>query len=450
MIVFSKISTGENMGKNMSDGLKKDFVWNSIGSLVYALSSMVLAFAAMKLLGPDDGGIFGFGFSTLGQQMFIVAYFGIRPFHITDTKREYTYEDYRRLRLITAGGALAIGLIYLGLMMALGYYNLRKSAVLILLILYKVCDGVADLYESECQRIDKLYIGGAELTARTILSSLALITAAVLTRDIIFAALSGVIMQLISIAIFRNILKNNLLKNAGYGDEKSLGSGRVKALAKDTVLIFLSVFVDFYIFSATKYSVDRYMTDADNGIFNILFMPTSVIYLAANFIIRPYMSRLARVWDEREFDRFDKARRILLAYIGILSLIAIVGAYFFGGPILYLMELILGSEYSGQLTARHYEFVLLIIGGCFYAATCLYYYVLVIMRRQAHIFMDYLIMSIGVFIISKRSVLGYGMTGGAAAYAAYMLLLTIVLASTVKKGMLEEKEESGADNGFSV
>ena len=261
------------------------------------------------------------------------------------------------------------------------------------------------------------------------------------------AAGAGVIMQLISILFFRQYLNGRLLKEAGYAGEVSGGNERIKGLVKDTVLIFISVFIDFYIFSATKYSVDRFMTDADNGIFNILFMPTSVIYLAANFIIKPYMSRLARVWDEREFDRFDKARRILLAYIAIMSVIAVLIANFFGTPILKLLEMLLGTEYEGMLVSRHYEFVLLIIGGCFYAITNLYYYILVIMRRQQLIFMDYLIMAIGVFVISRRAVTGYGMTGAAAAYAAYMLLLMIVFASTVKKGMTAEKEQTGNTPG---
>ena len=435
------------MGKTAADGLKKDIIWNTLGSLIYALSSMVLAFIALRFAGPDDGGIFGFGFSTLGQQMFIVAYFGIRPFHITDTKREYTYGDYRRLRLYTAGLAIVIAALYLAVSMLLGHYDLRKASILILLVAYKVCDGIADLYESECQRIDRLYIGGMELSARTILASAALAITVIVTGNVMLAAGAGVIMQLISILFFRQYLNGRLLKEAGYAEEASGGNERIKSLVKDTVLIFLSVFIDFYIFSATKYSVDRFMTDADNGIFNILFMPTSVIYLAANFIIKPYMSRLARVWDEREFDRFDKARRILLAYIAIISVIAVLIANFFGTPILKLLEMLLGTEYEGMLVSRHYEFVLLIIGGCFYAITNLYYYILVIMRRQQLIFMDYLIMAIGVFVISRRAVTGYGMTGAAAAYAAYMLLLMIVFASTVKKGMTAEKEQTGNTPG---
>ena len=35
--------------------------------------------------------------------MFMAAYFGIRPFQITDTGEKYTFGDYLGLRLITCG-----------------------------------------------------------------------------------------------------------------------------------------------------------------------------------------------------------------------------------------------------------------------------------------------------------------------------------------------------------
>lgn len=424
---------------NNSGSIKKDYIWNTIGSAVYALSSMVLAFVAMHFLGPDDGGIFGFGFSTLGQQMFIVAYFGIRPYHITDTRYEYSYNDYRKLRKITAAAAALTGAAYLIIMFLLGQYDIRKCIIMFMLILYKICDGIADLYESECQRIDKLYIGGMELTLRTLLASLTLAGLIIVTGNLILSAALSVVMQLIAILYFRHYLTGTLLKpgeaETKTGTKEKADAVRLKGLAKSTLLIFLSVFVDFYIFSAAKYAVDFNMTDADNGIFNILFMPTSVIYLAANFIIRPYMSRLSRVWDERAYDNFRKAGRILFCYILLMSAVGIILTYFLGRPVLGILELVLGAEYTGLLTERHYEFLLIITGGCFYAMTNLFYYLLIIMRKQGLIFMNYIIMALGAFVLSKRAVTGYGLTGAAAAYAAYMLLLTIVFASTVKKSL---------------
>lgn len=89
----------------------RDFIWNAVGSFVYALASIVLAFSVIRLAGADEGGIFGFGFSTLGQQMFIVAYFGIRPFHITDMQGEYSFGDYLSARRLTTGLAMFLSLL---------------------------------------------------------------------------------------------------------------------------------------------------------------------------------------------------------------------------------------------------------------------------------------------------------------------------------------------------
>lgn len=83
---------------------RANVVWNIAGSFVYAFASMVLSFLVIRLAGEEQGGIFSFGFSTLGQQLFLVAYFGIRPFHITDGAGEYTFGDYREHRNINRSG----------------------------------------------------------------------------------------------------------------------------------------------------------------------------------------------------------------------------------------------------------------------------------------------------------------------------------------------------------
>ena len=61
---------------------RANVVWNIAGSFVYAFASMVLSFLVIRMAGEEKGGIFSFGYSTLGQQLFLVAYFGIRPFQI--------------------------------------------------------------------------------------------------------------------------------------------------------------------------------------------------------------------------------------------------------------------------------------------------------------------------------------------------------------------------------
>ena len=59
-------------------------------------------------------------------------------------------------------------------------------------------------------------------------------------------------------------------------------------------------------FSAAKYAIDARMNDAASGYFNLIFMPTSVIYMVANFVIRPFLTRLTDLWTGKDYDCFKK------------------------------------------------------------------------------------------------------------------------------------------------
>ena len=137
---------------------KRNMSWNMIGSFLYALASMVLTIAVIQIVGEDEGGIFSFAYSTFGQHMFMVAYFGIRPFQITDTRRRFTFGEYLRLRLMTCGAALVAGLFYVTVINR--DYAFVKAATVFLMVAYKVIDGFADAYEAEFQRDGRLYLTG--------------------------------------------------------------------------------------------------------------------------------------------------------------------------------------------------------------------------------------------------------------------------------------------------
>ncbi len=66
------------------------------------------------------------------------------------------------------------------------------------------------------------------------------------------------------------------------------GRGKKFQLFRDNILLFFSVVLDFYIFSASKYAIEAHMADRDLAVYGAIFMPTSVINLVAGFVIRPY------------------------------------------------------------------------------------------------------------------------------------------------------------------
>ncbi len=255
------------------DREKKNMVWNMAGSFCYAFASMVLSFLVMRLAGEEQGGVFSFGFSTVGQQMFLLAYFGIRPFQITDGKREYRFGDYLYHRRLTCGAALVLGAVWV----FLSGYRTEKAAVIMLLVVYKVIDGFADVYESEFQRMGRLYLTGKSNTFRTMLSVGVFLVFLVVGKNLTAACAAAAAAQLAGVCLFDLVVLRQL-----DGVDYSRGQDTARALTAATLLLFLSVFLDFYIFSASKYAIDAHMNDAASGYFNVIFMPTSVINLAAD------------------------------------------------------------------------------------------------------------------------------------------------------------------------
>ena len=164
-----------------ADSIRKDYVWNTLGSLLYAAASVVLAFFTMRVLGAEDGGIFGFGFSTFGQQMFLIAYFGIRPFHITDVKPEYGFDTYESARKKTTTLAVLVAAVWLLILLFTGTYTLSKALCILCIAGWKIADGYADVYESECQRAGFLWRGGRELFFRTLAAMTVFLLACVST-----------------------------------------------------------------------------------------------------------------------------------------------------------------------------------------------------------------------------------------------------------------------------
>ena len=109
---------------------KQNVIWNIIGSFCYAFASMVLSFLVLRIIGKEQGGIFSFGYSTFGQQMFLLAYFGIRPFQVTDGAETYGFGDYLHHRYVTCLLALAAGAGYL----AVSGYSAEKARIIFLLL----------------------------------------------------------------------------------------------------------------------------------------------------------------------------------------------------------------------------------------------------------------------------------------------------------------------------
>ena len=270
--------------------------------------------------------IFSFGYSTLGQQLFLVAYFGIRPFQITDGKGEYSFGEYREHRNMTCMLALVAGALFLtartiAFRNGIGDYTAGKCMILLLLVIYKVIDGYADVYESEFQRQGCLYLTGKSNFFRTIFSVAVFTVILGAFNHLLFACLMAVAAQAMGVFLFD---LDVIQCNQDHVDW-TITKGKVAKLFKNTGFLFVSVFLDFYIFSSAKYAIDAHMNNAASGYFNLIFMPTSVIYMVANFVIRPLPHKLTDLWNKQRSTEFKKTLVRIAAVILGLTVLAVAG-----------------------------------------------------------------------------------------------------------------------------
>lgn len=388
--------------------------WNMLGSFLYALASMVLTIAVIQMVGEDEGGIFSFAYSTFGQHMFMVAYFGIRPFHITDTRRKYTFGEYVGLRFWTCGCALLFGLFYV--FWNRDSYTFVKAATVFLMVCYKVIDGFADVYEAEFQRDGRLYLTGKSNTFRTILSVTVFLGCLAATKNLVFSSVMAVAAQAAGVLLF-DFSVIGVLPQVDW-DRRP---GKCFLLLRDNLVLFLSVLLDFYVFSAAKYAIENNMADKYQAVFAAIFMPTSVINLVAGFVIRPYITRLSTQWERGQFRDFAGVTGKLSAVIAGLTVLAVGGAWLLGIPVLSLLY----PRIAYLLEACRLPLILIILGGAFNAYINLFYYVLIIMQKQPLIFAGYILAAALALLISSPCVRAAGIAGGALSYFILMGVLAV-------------------------
>lgn len=452
--------------REMKQDVRRDFLWNAVGSLTYALASIILSFVVIRLVGSEEGGIFGFGFSTLGQQMFIISYFGIRPFHITDRRMEYRFSDYLRARWITTGLSVVGTIFFLFVMQMSGTYSVHKAIILLFLCLYKIIDGYADVYESELQRIGYLYCTGQSLFFRTLCSVLVLVGVLWMQGGLLYAAAFSVLSQIVGTWYFgARVLRKKQketehidteslsgeVSELSHGDVRRVPSGRPRSienarkLLRATALLFVSVFLDFYVFSASKYAVDNTLSSTISGFYNILFMPASFIYLIANFMIRPALTKLADQYKEGRKAAFVATVKKMSLYVTALAVVIVVLGALLGKTALWILEWVLGDSAKGNLLPQYGTLLLLLAGGGLYALANVYYYVLVTMRGQKAIFVAYGIACVLAFFTAGPAIRSFGLPGGAWSYLfmmGFLLILFILFTMHMLRAFPDSAEAS--------
>ena len=236
-----------------------------------------------------------------------------------------------------------------------------------------------------------------------------------IAKNLVGSCLAAVLAQLAGVCLFDFSVIGHLPQV-----DWEVRSGRVGLLFKENVVLFLSVILDFYIFSAAKYAIEGNMADKYQAVFGAIFMPTSVINLVAGFVIRPYITKLSDQWERNALPEFAGTIGRLAAIIAALTVLAVGGAWILGIPVLSILY----PKIAYMLRECRLALVFIILGGAFNAYVNLFYYALIIMQEQKRIFLGYVGVTAAALLISSPCVRAAGLLGGSLSYLLLMAALT--------------------------
>lgn len=392
---------------------KRVFIWNSVGSAIYAISSFLLLIIVVRVCGVDEGGIFSIGYA-IAQLMLTIGVFEATTYFATDAEDRFTYAQYLGFKLVTCGLMIVASVVYIT---SFGY-DAHKTLVAYALCAYRLFEALSQYWFAAFQKENRLDIGGFSTTWRSVISIVVFASALVLTKDIVLSMLLSSASEAVWICCY-DIPRLRRIRRVGKPD---FSLKPLASLFAACFPLFISSFLAIYLGNVCKYAIDAVGTAEMQTIFNVLFMPSFVINLFVNFFIRPSLTHMAELWLKREVRAFMKTIVKLLGAVVGVTLFVVVGCTIVGIPIL---EAFYGIDLEGCLPAL----LILLFGGGFLSASVVFFNAMVIIRAQNGVLVGYVLGIVIAQLIATPFVVAAGVMGASVAYAISCagLLLCFVL-----------------------
>ncbi len=396
--------------------LDKTLVWNGISNLLFGFQSVILLVVLTRTVGIAESGIFTIAYAN-ASLFLLVGKFGVRNYHASDVRTEHTFGDYKLTRVITTFvmcASFGISLMYSGIK---NDYSIHKSVIMMLLCLYKVPDAIEDVYFGEFQRQGRLVIAAKIMSFRLLTSIVSLVVSITILRNLVLSLFISIVLSFLSMYIMIILVKKD------FSLDRYQGVASVRKILLECLPLFAGSFFSQYLSNAPKYAIDAHLTNEMQACYGFIAMPVFVINLLNNIIFSPVIHKMSEFWQDDNKTDFLKRFYKQIKIIGILAVVIILGAWFLGIPVLSIL-------YNTDLTEYKREFMILLVGGFFFAISGLLNIILTIMRKQYTLLVGYMFISVLEWLFCDRVVANLGILGAALIYTGLMVVLALFFGVT--------------------
>jgi len=414
---------------------KKDYIWNSLGSLLQSAISPVLLIVITRLNGIDDSGLFSFALS-LSVVFWAVSLWGGRTYQVSDVKREFSSGGYVAVRfvasLIVATSAVAFCF--------LNGYNTTKTGLIMILVTFKILESIADSLYGILQIHHKLYIAGISLTMKAMLGFAAFMAVDIVTKNVIYGTLAILLVNVFIIFLY-DILWVRRVETISIS--KKLYKeyiAQAVAIMKHTSAVFVVMFLTMFSLNIPRYFLDKSHPD-QIGYFGIMAMPITLLGLFISFVIQPNVVNLSELLAKRKLKEFAQVVSKMNYITFGMGVLSVVLSYLIG---VWVLNTIFGININNfQL-----DLTIMVIGAAANAFVSIYVNLLIIMRRFKGQFYTLLLTDILAVVVSMCLIERLAMLGSVLVFMMISLLqvtlLLVIYKRSLKDAIIIDKDEKGS------
>jgi O-antigen/teichoic acid export membrane protein len=327
------------MSQSKPLSLRRNFSWTFIGNAIYAACQWGMIVLIAKLGSPEMVGQFTLGFAITAP-VIMFTNLNLKAVQATDAKREFVFNDYFGLRIIST----LLALLVIGGIAVVSGYRWETCVVILIVGLAKGVESISDIFYGLIQQHERMDRIAISLIIKGLLSLLLLTIGIYVSGNILWGVAGFMIawaIVLVSYDIPNGVL---ILKDKSEIKPRWCMKTLVKLVSLCLPLGFVMMLISLNA-NVPRYFIDKYLGERELGIFAatayLMVMGTMVVS-ALGESASPRLAKYYFLGDAIAF------RNLLLKLVGIaflLGMTGVLGSFFAGRQILTLLY---RPEYAKQ------------------------------------------------------------------------------------------------------
>lgn len=395
--------------------MRKNQIYTIVGNFVYLAAQWVLSVIVVRF--STDyymAGLLGLAM-TITNIFYMVSYYGLRPYQVSDVAKNYSDQCYTLSRIITIPAAMLACILYTLVMK----YDEAAMATIAVYMLYKSFEAASDVLYGIFQNNERYDMICLSMTLKGI-GSLIVFTVLILLGATLFVAIMG--MNVIALATFLFLdvrWSKRFVKPLTFFNKPTVK--RVLHLLTVTAPMVLMLIAQQLMMSIPRLYFEQHFSTELLGIYSSLSSPTMVITTFISCAMMPYVPLFAKYYLKADRRGLFRLMFGSIGFAAVFGLLSYVLAGFCGE---WALTLVYGKSISGYVKM----FQLIVIVSSLSAISMCLNVLFIAIRKLVALTIAMLSSCLLCWVITPHVVQAYAMEG--VAYAL-MISYTFLIACAI-------------------